>query len=126
MKLKTCKIKWKVRMALTGNIYFSNVNTFTKTDMLEDVGEITEILGRSYGDSEYIDEDDLEAELACLDDEWAAEGMAEPEVADSSSSYLSSLPTQPNQQPQSTLAPTGPIQIGSQNANSITQSTSFI
>jgi charged multivesicular body protein 5 len=39
--------------------------------MLEDVGEISEILGRSYGMPDGIEEEDLDAELACLEDEWA-------------------------------------------------------
>lgn len=44
-------------------------------DLLEDVGEISDILGRSYGTPDGIDEEDLDAELACLEDEWDAEGM---------------------------------------------------
>lgn len=46
-------------------------------DMLEDVGEISEILGRSYGMPDGIEEEDLDAELACLEDEWASEEIAE-------------------------------------------------
>jgi len=42
-------------------------------DMLEDVGEISEILGRSYGMPDGVEEDDLDAELAYLEDEWANE-----------------------------------------------------
>ncbi len=38
-------------------------------DMLEDVGEISELLSRSYGMPEGVDEEDLDAELACLEDE---------------------------------------------------------
>ena len=41
-------------------------------DLLEDAGEISDILGRSYGTPNDIDEDDLEAELACLGDEFEA------------------------------------------------------
>lgn len=39
--------------------------------MLEDVGEISEILGRSYGCPDGVEEEDLDAELACLEDEMA-------------------------------------------------------
>jgi len=38
-------------------------------DLLEDGDEIQEILARSYGTPEGLDEDELEAELACLGDE---------------------------------------------------------
>jgi charged multivesicular body protein 5 len=48
-------------------------------DMLEDVGEISEILGRSYGTPDGVEEEDLDAELACLEEEWANE----PEIAES-------------------------------------------
>lgn len=44
-------------------------------DMLEDVGEISEILGRSYGVPDDIDEEELDAELDCLEEEWADEGF---------------------------------------------------
>merc|ERR1712045_504717 len=40
------------------------------TDMLEDANEVQEVLGRSYGMPE-IDEDDLEAELDALGDDFA-------------------------------------------------------
>ena len=39
-------------------------------DMLEDANEVQEVLGRSYGMPE-IDEDDLEAELDALGDDFA-------------------------------------------------------
>jgi len=38
-------------------------------DLLEDAGDISEILSRSYATPDGVDEDDLEAELACLGDE---------------------------------------------------------
>jgi charged multivesicular body protein 5 len=88
-------------------------------DMLEDAGEISEILGRSYGMPDGIEEEDLDAELACLEDEWAEEGVAEDSALSESTmtsappamttttattaganpAYLSSLPAQPTQQP---------------------------
>jgi hypothetical protein len=46
-------------------------------DMLEDVGEISEILGCSYDLPDVVEEEDLDAELACLEDEWAADAEAE-------------------------------------------------
>ncbi|CAE7759384.1 CHMP5 [Symbiodinium microadriaticum] len=56
-------------------------------DMFEDMNEISETLGRSYGTPDYIDEDDLEAELACLGDEFDEE-LTE-EVSLEQPSYLS-------------------------------------
>jgi hypothetical protein len=45
-------------------------------------------LGRSYGTPDYLDEDDLEAELACLGDEFEDElGMGD-EVSMDQPSYL--------------------------------------
>ncbi|CAM9479093.1 unnamed protein product, partial [Ectocarpus fasciculatus] len=38
-------------------------------DMMEDMNEINDIMGRSYNVGDELDEDDLDAELACLDDE---------------------------------------------------------
>ena len=76
--------------------------------MLEDVGEISEILGRSYGLPEGVEEEDLDAELACLEDDWAAEDLsagaaletaAPQEQSQQQPAYLSSLPVQPAQQP---------------------------
>ena len=46
-------------------------------DMMEDMNEVNEILGRSYTVGDEIDEDDLDAELAALDDEL--EGLDEIE-----------------------------------------------
>jgi charged multivesicular body protein 5 len=62
-------------------------------DMMEDMNEITEALGRSYGTPDYIDEDDLEAELACLEDNWEEE-----EEAADMPAYLqpSALPQEPS------------------------------
>lgn len=64
-------------------------------DMLEDVGEISEILGRSYGMPDGIEEEDLDAELACLEDGWAEEeelSTADAEPAGGVSDYRSSQP----------------------------------
>lgn len=40
-------------------------------DYMEDMNEVNEMLGRSYAVGDEIDEADLDAELACLDDELA-------------------------------------------------------
>jgi len=80
-------------------------------DLLEDVGEISEILGRSYGMPDGIDEADLDAELACLEDEWAAEEVTTANsVPATSASYEASidfdtLPAQPSQQVNVASAP---------------------
>lgn len=64
------------------------------------MGEISDILGRSYGSPDGIEEEDLDAELACLEDEWASE---EVDFASSSavedSAYLPSMPSQPTATP---------------------------
>eukprot|EP00039_Didymoeca_costata_P000207 m.44568 g.44568 ORF g.44568 m.44568 type:complete len:220 (-) comp10116_c0_seq1:268-927(-) len=60
-------------------------------DLLEDSNEIQEILGRSYGVSEDIDEDDLEAELDALGDmdfDVEASLMPENEFPDAPHSAL--------------------------------------
>jgi charged multivesicular body protein 5 len=64
--------------------------------MLEDVGEISDILGRSYGTPEGLEEEDLDAELACLEDELEGEAELENVEASLQPSYLDSLPSQPN------------------------------
>ena len=62
---------WKVVQYLFKSMLILFINTTLKKtkDMLEDVGEISDILGRSYGMPDGIDEGDLDAELACLEDE---------------------------------------------------------
>ena len=73
--------------------------------MLEDVGEISEILGRSYGMPDGVEEEDLDAELACLEDELASEdvdfssAVSEPAQAAS----LPSMPSQPTSAVNSTV-----------------------
>ena len=69
--------------------------------MLEDVGEISEILGRSYGCPDGLDEEDLDAELACLEDEMASEEMdfASPSAVGERDTYLPSMPSQPTAAP---------------------------
>lgn len=71
--------------------------------MLEDVGEISDILGRSYGCPDGIEEEDLDAELACLEDDWAAEEISASTEAVASQPaaepYLSSMPSQPTTAP---------------------------
>ncbi|ETW08927.1 hypothetical protein H310_01410 [Aphanomyces invadans] len=64
-------------------------------DMMEDMNEIQEILGRSYGIGQDIDESQLEAELEGLEDEWALEEAAAPQHA--APSYLATdLPAAPS------------------------------
>ncbi len=46
-------------------------------DLMLDTDEMNEILGRSYGVPENIDEEDLAAELNALDDELASEAVEE-------------------------------------------------
>jgi charged multivesicular body protein 5 len=41
--------------------------------MFEDMNEINDIMGRSYGINEDVTDEDLEAELACLEDELEGE-----------------------------------------------------
>uniref|UniRef100_A0A3Q2Z769 Charged multivesicular body protein 5 n=1 Tax=Hippocampus comes TaxID=109280 RepID=A0A3Q2Z769_HIPCM len=55
-------------------------------DMMEDANEIQEVLGRSYGTPE-IDEDDLEAELSALGDEF---------LMDEDNSYLDEASSAPS------------------------------
>jgi charged multivesicular body protein 5 len=77
-------------------------------DMLEDVGEISDILGRSYGMPDGIDEEDLDAELACLEDELESEDVEESTAVQSNAvsntpfreNYVKSLPSQPTGAPQ--------------------------
>ena len=76
------------------------------TDQLEDAGEISDLLARSYGTPNDIDEDDLEAELAGLGDELEAID-AQEEVP----SYLLPTPsvTLPAQPTASISNPTKPV-----------------
>ncbi len=71
-------------------------------DLLEDANEINECLGRSYGIGDEIDDADLEAELACLEDELEGEDLGLDSPA-----YLqpSSLPVQPTGAPLNLPAP---------------------
>ncbi|RHY64472.1 hypothetical protein DYB30_000514 [Aphanomyces astaci] len=63
-------------------------------DMMDDMNEIQEILGRSYGVGQDIDESELEAELEGLEDEWAMEEAVAPQHA--APSYLATdLPAAP-------------------------------
>mmetsp|Transcript_20126 Transcript_20126/g.58864 ORF Transcript_20126/g.58864 Transcript_20126/m.58864 type:complete len:231 (-) Transcript_20126:125-817(-) len=59
-------------------------------EMHEDMEEINELMGRSYGLPDELDEADLDAELACLEDEL--EGIDEGEDA-GVPSYLPTAPT---------------------------------
>ena len=56
-------------------------------DMMEDMNEINDMMGRAYGMPDEIDEADLDAELACLEDEL--EGFEEGET-EAAPSYLQS------------------------------------
>ncbi|KAJ0400189.1 hypothetical protein ATCC90586_009325 [Pythium insidiosum] len=71
-------------------------------DLLEDMNEIQEIMGRSYGIGTDIDESELEAELEGLEEEWAEE-EANAVEADATPSYLApthELPAAPSGLPQ--------------------------
>lgn len=74
-------------------------------DLLEDANEVQEILGRSYGINDDIEDADLDAELDALADELEGEEL---EVEDAKPAYLqpSSLPVQPNTAPISPSAAT--------------------
>ncbi|GMF42950.1 unnamed protein product [Phytophthora fragariaefolia] len=73
-------------------------------DLMEDMNEIQEIMGRSIGDE--IDEDELEAELEGLEEEWAEE-EALGEDAEQAPSYLA--PAQHHELP---AAPSGTLESG--------------
>lgn len=80
------------------------VHSFFPIDLLEDVGEISDILGRSYGCPDGIEEEDLDAELACLEDDWAAEEISQSASAISqdvpeAAPYWNSMPSQPTAEP---------------------------
>lgn len=74
--------------------------------MLEDVGEISEILGRSYGMPDGIEEEDLDAELACLEDELESEALGNTndimssEPQQTNPAYLNYLPENATRSPQ--------------------------
>ncbi len=86
-------------------------------DLLEDVGEISDILGRSYGMPDGIDEADLDAELAGLEEEWASEGVADA-TATSDPAFEFDLPAQPNQQVNIATPATAPRQGNAVSTNS--------
>jgi charged multivesicular body protein 5 len=72
-------------------------------DMFEDMNEVGEALGRSFGVPDDIDEDELNAELACLGDEFEEE--FDEEVSNPSYLQDSGMPNVPlnnpvTQQPQ--------------------------
>lgn len=75
----------------------------------QDINEVTEALGRTYGTPDGVGEEDLEAELACLGDELES---AELDAQPSYLSAASSLPSQP------TSLPTLPAQAAAQPAAS--------
>ena len=65
-------------------------------DLLEDQEEIQESLGRSYGgETEGLDEADLEAELAGLEEEFESAALEEPTLA-KGGAVAASAPAQPN------------------------------
>jgi hypothetical protein len=103
-------MKWKVSGNLSHNcadFFLSYTFTIWFLDLLEDVGEISEILGRSYGMPDGVEEEDLDAELACLEDELAAEDVdfgtevssEATATVPAGSSALSDLPSQPTNVP---------------------------
>ncbi|RMX66894.1 hypothetical protein KXD40_005799 [Peronospora effusa] len=76
-------------------------------DLMEDMNEIQELMGRSYGIGDEIDEDELEAELEGLEEEWAEE-EAVGEKAEQAPSYLAA----PAQQHGLPAAPSGILDSG--------------
>ena len=68
---------------------------------MEDAGEISDILARSYGTPYDVDESELEAELACLGDEFEAIGTEESAPAFLPSVSLPAQPTSSIAAPQS-------------------------
>lgn len=66
-------------------------------DMFEDMNEVSEALGRSFGVPDDIDEDELDAELACLGDEFEEE--FDEEVSNPSYMQDSGMPHVPVSRP---------------------------
>lgn len=66
-------------------------------DMFEDMNEVSEALGRSFGVPDDIDEDELDAELACLGDEF--EDELQEEVGSPSYLQESGMPHVPQTAP---------------------------
>lgn len=68
---------------------------------MEEMNEVQDALGRSYGIGDDVDEADLDAELACLDDELGMDDL--DGVTDSTPAYLQpaepTLPEQPTNLP---------------------------
>lgn len=101
-------------------------------DLLEDVGEISEILARSYGTPDGIEEEDLDAELAGLEAEWENEEIAAPAAGEqqqeTAPSYVDSLPMQPlPNQPNSSLKQTQqPMSVFNQPNAISSQSNNYI
>lgn len=77
-------------------------------DMMEDMNEVQDALGRSYDVGEDIDEADLDAELACLDDELGLDDELADSTADTTPSYLQ--PAEPTLPEQPTNVPAAPNQ----------------
>ena len=79
-------------------------------DMMEDMEELNEALGRSYTTPDGVEEEDLEAELACLEDELEGEDLFDsPAVA----APPAALPHAPNSVPAQSLpmVPGGQVKI---------------
>mmetsp|Transcript_23134 Transcript_23134/g.74412 ORF Transcript_23134/g.74412 Transcript_23134/m.74412 type:complete len:232 (-) Transcript_23134:123-818(-) len=79
-------------------------------DMMADMGEVQDALGRSYDVGDDVDEADLDAELACLDDELADDDLDAEFATDSTPAYLqpaepTTLPEQPTNVPAQTAPP---------------------
>jgi len=64
-------------------------------DEMDDIDEINEIMGRSYGVPDDLDEEDLDAELACLEDELEDE-LGEDEQVSAPEYMQNPLPTEPS------------------------------
>eukprot|EP00904_Undaria_pinnatifida_P004136 jgi/Undpi1/13723/HiC_scaffold_9.g03376.m1 len=80
-------------------------------DMMEDMNEINDIMGRSYNVGEELDEDDLDAELACLDDELDELEGLEEDTGPSYAAQPATLPVEPSIVPAS-AGPSGVDEYG--------------
>eukprot|EP01006_Ploeotia_vitrea_P019233 TRINITY_DN51399_c0_g1_i1.p2 TRINITY_DN51399_c0_g1~~TRINITY_DN51399_c0_g1_i1.p2 ORF type:complete len:238 (+),score=49.23 TRINITY_DN51399_c0_g1_i1:57-716(+) len=81
-------------------------------DIYDDVNDIQEIMGRSYGVPDEVDEDDLEAELACLGDDMGVGDASYLDDALSTPSGAIGDGSQPAQQ--QTVDETDPAQLEKQ------------
>ena len=94
-------------------------------ELLEDAGEISEILGRSYATPDDVDEADLDAELACLGDELESIDMlGESTPSLSSTSTVAATSSLPVSAPSYAMPvqPSSSVQINNANLHAYTNS----